>query len=38
MAVPLEAPSAAPELDELRDMVRKLVAKRLPLDETRPAV
>ncbi|OBJ10224.1 hypothetical protein A5624_16000 [Mycobacterium sp. 1482292.6] len=35
MAVSLDALSSASELDDLRDMVRKLVAKRLPLHETR---
>ncbi|OBH50737.1 hypothetical protein A5682_14925 [Mycobacterium mantenii] len=37
MAVSLDALSSASELDDLRDMVRKLVAKRLPLSEMRHA-
>jgi alkylation response protein AidB-like acyl-CoA dehydrogenase len=37
MAVSLDALSSASELDELRDMVRKLVTKRLPLHEMRHA-
>jgi alkylation response protein AidB-like acyl-CoA dehydrogenase len=37
MAVGLEAIPAASELDDLRDMVRKVVAKHLPVGETRHA-
>ncbi|MCV7100610.1 acyl-CoA dehydrogenase [Mycobacterium palustre] len=37
MAVSLGSPSRASELDELRDMVRKVVARHLPLRETRHA-
>lgn len=37
MAVSLDALSSASELDELRDLVRKVVAKHLPLGEMRHA-
>ncbi|ORA15776.1 acyl-CoA dehydrogenase [Mycobacterium arosiense] len=37
MAVSLDTLSSASELDDLRDMVRKLVTRRLPLHETRHA-
>jgi 3-oxochol-4-en-24-oyl-CoA dehydrogenase len=37
MTVAVQAHSSASELDDLRDMVRKMVAKQLPLDETRHA-
>ncbi|OBA60491.1 hypothetical protein A5647_13735 [Mycobacterium sp. 1100029.7] len=37
MAVAVEAHSSASELDDLRDMVRKLAAKQLPLDQLRHA-
>ena len=37
MAVSLEAISAASEQDDLRDLVRKVVAKHLPLQEARHA-
>lgn len=37
MAVSLDALSSASELDELRNMVRNVVAKHLPLDQMRHA-